>query len=169
MNFLRRFLSTLGILAVFVSTGPAGYASEQEAVIREALVAGCFATFPTFVGMEAWARDKGWDIHAGADEGEFATGNGDLTIYVYANAEAGTNQGCSVRHEIVDQTSAVTLLEEVLRDRFSGQWTEEKGWNDSRVWRVRGSGPMLQISVDAGGGGNSGVGPGSGITIAVKE
>jgi len=159
-------LASLAITGASVSVA---FGSDQESNIQEALVEGCFATYPTFVGMENWVRGKGWGIYPGADPGEFETGDGDLSVFVYANAEAGTNQGCSVRHDIVNRDAAITLLEGVLQDKFPGKWAEEKGWNDSRVWRIRGVGPMMEIYVHGGGGGNSGEGPGSGIGIEVKE
>ena len=166
---MRRFMPMLGFLVAFGGAISAGYAGEPESDMRAALVDGCLASYPTFVGMEGWVRDQGWEVYPGADPGEFETGNGDLSIYVAANPEAGTNQGCSVRHDVVDRDAAVALLEGVLQDKFPGKWAEEKGWNDSRVWRVRGAGPMLEIYVHGGGGGNSGEGPGSGIGMEVKE
>lgn len=165
-----RFASTmLAGLAILMAPVSAAFGGDAKADIRAALVDGCFASYPTFIGMEGWVLDQGWEVYPGADPGEFETGNGDLTIYVAANAEAGTNQGCSVRHDIVDRDAAITILEGVLQDQFPGKWVEEKGWNDSRVWRVRGAGPMLEIYVHGGGGGNSGEGPGSGIGMEVKE
>lgn len=166
---MRFFAPIIATLFVIGAHAPVAYAGEAEADIREAVVEGCFAAYPTFLGMAGWVQGKGWDIYAGADEDEFETHNGDLSVFVRASTEPDNSQGCSVRHDVISQDAAISLLEGTLQDKFPGQWAEEKGWNDSRVWRVRGAGPMLEIYVHGGGGGNSGDGPGSGIGMEVKE
>ena len=148
-------------IAVTLST-PAALA--DEAGMRRGLAA-CFAGLPDFASVNAALSAEGWSSTPGADPGEHELGRGGAAVYVSTGGHSGP--GCTAQSATVPVATATALLEAELDRGFGGRWTTAPGYGGSKSWVVAGQGASLGMYVL--GGGNSGDGPGSGVSLSVRR
>ncbi len=112
-----------------------GTAQADEASFVQAFANVCAQFVPFGLGgtMEAFTG-YGWDVHLGADPGEFEAYMGETSAFV-ATSAARPKFGCTVMDEKVSMASAHALLARTLDLNFSHA-VKGTGYNNTDVWRV---------------------------------
>ncbi|MBP7240699.1 hypothetical protein [Amaricoccus sp.] len=141
-------------------------AMADEATAREGLASGCLAGLPDFAGVAASLSARGWQTGPGASATESEARKGKVNVFINTG-DSFNSPGCTVMSEDVPAPVAQALLEEQLNRGFAGRWTTAPGHDGSRSWVVPGQGASLVMYVL--GGGSSGEGPGSGISLSVRR
>ncbi len=152
-------------LAAVLGVAAAMPAFADEATMREGLLA-CFTGLPTFASVEATLTANGWSSVRGAMPNERELGRGGVGVAV-ASGGVEAQPGCSVSTGDVPVARAEQLLVAELDRGFAGRWTTAPGYGGSKMWMVPGQGASLVMYVL--GGGNSGDGPGSGISLSIRR
>jgi hypothetical protein len=155
----RTTLAALALLA-------APWAMADEATVWEGLVSGCFAGLPDFSTTAAALGARGWQIGPGASATESEARKSNVNVFIN-RGDSFNSPGCSVLSGDVPIPAAEALLEAQLDRGFAGKWKSAPGYGGSKSWVVPGQGASLVMYVL--GGGNSGDGPGSGISLSVRK
>jgi hypothetical protein len=154
----------LALAAIALLAAPAALA--DEATVREGLVRGCFAGLPDFSATAASLAALGWQTGPGASATEAEARKETVNVFINTG-DSFNSPGCTVMSGDVPVSAAQALLEQQLDRDFAGRWRTAPGHGGSKSWVVPGQGASLVMYVL--GGGNSGEGPGSGISLSVRR
>lgn len=121
---------------------PSGTAARQ----LQAAMVDCMSGFPTFEGVAALFRRRGYDVSEFSSnlEHEFSKGPivGGVGVGLGQN-----NSGCTVEHSGVSQPMAAGIVDSYFSRQFSGKAKWERGFG-GRPWMViRGAGPNTYVWV----------------------
>jgi len=141
-------------------------AMADKAAVREGLANGCLAGLPDFSGTAASLAARGWQTGPGGSPTESEARKDNVNVFINTG-DSFNSPGCTVMSGDVPVKVAQALLEEQLDRGFAGRWTTAPGHGGTKSWVVPGQGASLVMYVL--GGGSSGEGPGSGISLSVRR